>query len=80
MSINDLVGILYGYCSWNKSRMWRLLKTQSVHKMSPHRVNEELIERTIPEKPKGRLQKYRLSHKGKILLEKSHVPRLVRCT
>ncbi|WP_337589283.1 Fic family protein [Legionella steelei] len=32
-------------------------------------LKEELIERTNPDKLKSRLQEYRLSQKGKILLE-----------
>ena len=43
---------------------------RTFHSYLDQLLSAQLIERTIPEKPTSRLQKYRLTKKGKALLAK----------
>jgi ATP-dependent DNA helicase RecG len=39
-----------------------------LHKQIKRLLTEDLIEMTLPDKPNSRLQKYRLTRKGRLLL------------
>ena len=62
--------LLQQECSKNEiaKQLGKTGRTRYLNDLMKKLLREELVEYTIPEKPKSRLQKYRIKKKGSVIL------------